>query len=184
VWRLTLTAALAAGLMVMLGSGLATAKGVMSRIYEPAPPGAAYETVWAETETTLTLRYGGDAELAVRLPALVRFRDDDGHGTTTVTAELRRVAPGEWRGTFTLPHPGRWEGLHQHGPPFALRVLPPPARSPALLPWAALAASAAGAIGLGLVTRQRRSTPAGVADPRRRLPARSPLFRPGRRGEP
>jgi hypothetical protein len=97
VRRPTLTAALAARLALVLGSGLAAAKGVMTRSYEPARPDAAYETVWAATETILALRYRGEAEPAVRPPALVWFRDDDGHGATTVMAEVHRVAPGEWR---------------------------------------------------------------------------------------
>jgi hypothetical protein len=148
--------ALALALALVLGGGVGAAKGVMARTYDPAPAGAAYETIWAGTATTLTLSYGGDLDPPVRLPAVVRFRDDDGHGPTTVTAELRRVAPGEWRARFTLPHPGRWEGLHQHGPPFALRVLPPePAPAPTLAPGALATAAVVVVAGGGLFSRRR-----------------------------
>lgn len=148
------SSAIAAAVVALLvAGGFGAAKGMLERTYDPAPPDTGYESAWAGTATTLTVRYAGDTEVAVRLPAVVRFRDDDGHGATTVTAELHRVEPNVWRTTVVLPHPGRWEGLHQHGPPFALRVVPRDAQRPTAARWMALTDAVTGALAAAFVRR-------------------------------
>jgi hypothetical protein len=99
-----------------------SAKGVMDRVFEPSPVDSAYATVWANTETTITLRF--DPALARRGPGQVRFTDDDGHGAVTITAVPQQIDPETWRAAFVLPHAGRWEGVHLYSPPFAVRALP------------------------------------------------------------
>jgi mono/diheme cytochrome c family protein len=102
---------------------------VLERSFDPAPPGAAYPTVWVGDDVTMVIRFADGPQPSGEV--LTHFAEDDGYGGMTVTVRAEQIGPQTWRASFALPRVGRWEGRHelagaiQNPPPFALRAIRP-----------------------------------------------------------
>ncbi|HEY3083796.1 MAG TPA: c-type cytochrome [Chloroflexota bacterium] len=100
---------------------------IVERRFDPAPPHAAYPTVWVGDDVTMVLRFAEGPQPVGEV--LTQFTEEDGHGDLSVTVRAEQVAPFTWRASFVLPRVGRWEGRHRFAGgedaarPFALRAI-------------------------------------------------------------
>jgi hypothetical protein len=101
---------------MLLAPGMAGAKTVLRRSFDPVPPGTFYASVWAGVESTMTLEFGGDV-LPIGQPigqVETVFVENAEREPGTVVAVADQVGPTTWQARFTLPRPGMWNGQHHH----------------------------------------------------------------------
>jgi hypothetical protein len=80
---------------------------MLTRSFDPVPPGTFYASVWAGVESTMTLEFGGDSRPIGHVETV--FVENAEREPGPVVAVAEQVSPDTWQARFVLPHRGHLE---------------------------------------------------------------------------
>jgi hypothetical protein len=85
---------------------------MLTRSFDPVPPGTFYASVWAGAESTMTLEFSGDFLPVGNVETV--FVENTEREPGTVVAVAEQVSPDTWQARFVLPHAGIWNAQHSY----------------------------------------------------------------------